>query len=282
MDWESAQGLIGLAVALIGLLLTIVTYIKSYPRRKLWVFVSAAVSLDASAVTVEDVAGRRRLRNPHVVEIELEVVGRGSFKAEDFGEREIAVDFDREIGLLLSAGDSAPRNVRAVSKSLVIGAQTLVRAAPLRLQLLFDGDTKTTGRLSPLDPTEFHTRDAIVRRRKGWRRAATALAVLTLLAAGFATARIIPTAPPCNIGENLPHVICGYTTNVRAEPTDTSKLVTVLPSGAHVDLLCYRDGQTQSGPYQVATQTWYRLRSGGWVSDAFIETGSNKPVTKAC
>ncbi|MEB4613880.1 CHAP domain-containing protein [Leucobacter sp. M11] len=69
--------------------------------------------------------------------------------------------------------------------------------------------------------------------------------------------------------------------NIRAQPTTTAKVLRVTPKGKPVSLGCHTLGPAITGPYGVS-KLWYSVTGGGWASDAFLETGSNRAVTPLC
>lgn len=71
--------------------------------------------------------------------------------------------------------------------------------------------------------------------------------------------------------------------NVRAGTSTASEVVTVLEPGQEVTIGCWKVGQQITGPYGISMY-WYQVAGdpGQWVSDAFLWTGSNVPVTKVC
>ena len=73
----------------------------------------------------------------------------------------------------------------------------------------------------------------------------------------------------------------GWSLNVRSGPHTGATVVGSLADRSTVGLSCYVYGDTVSGPYNT-TSLWYRVDGGGYVTDAYILTGSNDPVTPAC
>ncbi|MFF0450646.1 peptidase [Streptomyces sp. NPDC004609] len=73
----------------------------------------------------------------------------------------------------------------------------------------------------------------------------------------------------------------GYRVNVRSGPGTGFGIVRVLPLGATVPIHCQKPGETISGPYGT-TNIWDNIASGEFVSDAYVNTGSDGYVTIRC
>lgn len=111
------------------------------------------------------------------------------------------------------------------------------------------------------------------------RTLATVLTVLTL-GAGLA----VPLATPASAGVFTAKVLSTSSikyVNVRAQATTSSTVLRTIASGQNVGLNCYSRGTSVTGPYGAST-LWYSIDGGGWVTDAYIWTGSSNPVTPAC
>ena len=78
---------------------------------------------------------------------------------------------------------------------------------------------------------------------------------------GVATAKRYPVAPGCRL-------------NVRSGPGTNYRLVRVLPLGARVPINCQKPGEWVSGPYGT-TNIWDNIANGQFVSDAYVQTGSD-------
>jgi uncharacterized protein YraI len=71
--------------------------------------------------------------------------------------------------------------------------------------------------------------------------------------------------------------------NVRSAPSANSQKIGVIPNHARVVITCFARGATfTGGPYGVTTNIWNRLDSGGFVTDAMLDTGSDDPVVPPC
>ena len=73
----------------------------------------------------------------------------------------------------------------------------------------------------------------------------------------------------------------GAALKVRSAPTTGSSVVGTRADGARVTITCQTYGQTVSGTYGT-TRVWDKLKSGGYVSDAFVKTGSDGLVAPLC
>ncbi len=71
--------------------------------------------------------------------------------------------------------------------------------------------------------------------------------------------------------------------NVRAAPSANSPKITSVRNRAAVVITCYARGEPFSGgPYRLTTDIWNQLDTGGFVTDAMLDTGSNDPVVPSC
>lgn len=73
----------------------------------------------------------------------------------------------------------------------------------------------------------------------------------------------------------------GVTLNVRQSPSSSAKVISKLKDKTYVKITCYVNGSTVSGQ-GGKTKIWDKLTSGGYVSDGWLNTGSNKPVVPKC
>ncbi len=73
----------------------------------------------------------------------------------------------------------------------------------------------------------------------------------------------------------------GPALTVRAQPTAVSAAIGKRSDGATVTIVCQTYGQQVSGTYGT-TNIWDKVKSGGYVSDAFIRTGSDGLVAPLC
>lgn len=74
----------------------------------------------------------------------------------------------------------------------------------------------------------------------------------------------------------------GSALNVRQAPNTTSPVLRRLANKSAVGLDCSMTGISVTSPAGVKTKLWYRTTKGGYVSDAFLRTGSNGSITKSC
>ncbi|GGU30616.1 peptidase [Streptomyces lavendofoliae] len=73
----------------------------------------------------------------------------------------------------------------------------------------------------------------------------------------------------------------GHRVNVRSGPGTGYSLVKVLPEGVRVPINCQKPGQTVTGPYGT-TALWDNIANGQYVSDAYVNTGSDGYVAVRC
>lgn len=71
--------------------------------------------------------------------------------------------------------------------------------------------------------------------------------------------------------------------NIRSAPSMTSQKIGTVANHSRVVITCYARGTVfVGGPYQLRTDLWNRLDSGGYVTDAMLDTGSNDPIVPPC
>lgn len=73
----------------------------------------------------------------------------------------------------------------------------------------------------------------------------------------------------------------GYTVNVRSGPSTAYSIVRVLSEGSRVPIYCQTPGQSVSGPYGTSN-IWDNIASGQYVSDAYVNTGSDGYIAARC
>ncbi|HEX6499556.1 MAG TPA: hypothetical protein VF054_11050 [Micromonosporaceae bacterium] len=73
----------------------------------------------------------------------------------------------------------------------------------------------------------------------------------------------------------------GTALNVRSGPSTGWTAWTSVADGASVNILCQTSGSSVTGTYGTST-TWDMIGNGGFVSDAYVYTGSDGYVTHAC
>ncbi|MEU0618325.1 SH3 domain-containing protein [Streptomyces albogriseolus] len=73
----------------------------------------------------------------------------------------------------------------------------------------------------------------------------------------------------------------GYQVNVRSGPGTNYAVVRVLQPGSQVRIYCQTTGTTVTGPYGTSN-IWDNISSGQYVSDAYVQTGSDGYVAPRC
>jgi uncharacterized protein YraI len=73
----------------------------------------------------------------------------------------------------------------------------------------------------------------------------------------------------------------GYRLNVRSGPGTTYSVVRVLPLDAKVPIYCQTPGSTETGPYGTSN-IWDNVSNGQYVSDAYVNTGSDGYIADRC
>ncbi|MEU9481313.1 SH3 domain-containing protein [Streptomyces sp. NPDC048191] len=73
----------------------------------------------------------------------------------------------------------------------------------------------------------------------------------------------------------------GTRLNVRSGPGTSYNVLYVLPEGAKVPIYCQTSGTTVTGPYGT-TKIWDNIDNGEYVSDAYVQTGSDGYIAPRC
>ncbi|GAA3816127.1 hypothetical protein GCM10022206_63100 [Streptomyces chiangmaiensis] len=73
----------------------------------------------------------------------------------------------------------------------------------------------------------------------------------------------------------------GVRLNVRSGPGTGYSIVSVLPEGAKVRVYCQTSGTTVSG-YYGTSNIWDNIGNGEFVSDAYVNTGSDGYIAPRC
>ncbi|SHF28231.1 LasA protease [Streptoalloteichus hindustanus] len=74
----------------------------------------------------------------------------------------------------------------------------------------------------------------------------------------------------------------GGTVNLRSGPGVSYDVVGTVRDGDVVRIACTARGDELTGPWGNKNDVWDRLTTGNWISDAFVDTGTNEPVAPAC
>jgi uncharacterized protein YraI len=73
----------------------------------------------------------------------------------------------------------------------------------------------------------------------------------------------------------------GSSVNVRSGPGTHYSIVRTLPAGSSVPIYCQCPGESVSG-YYGTTNVWDNIANGQFVSDAYVNTGSDGYVAPRC
>jgi uncharacterized protein YraI len=73
----------------------------------------------------------------------------------------------------------------------------------------------------------------------------------------------------------------GVRLNVRSGPGTNYTVVRVLSEGSRVPIYCQTPGTTVTGPYGTS-RIWDNISDGEFVSDAYVNTGSDGYVASRC
>ena len=96
---------------------------------------------------------------------------------------------------------------------------------------------------------------------------------------GFIT--VLGSATPASAEVYYYPVAPGYRLNVRSGPGTSCSIVDVLPEGAEVAILCQTPGTRITGPYGTSN-IWDCIASGKYVSDTYVQTGSDGYIRPRC
>lgn len=93
-------------------------------------------------------------------------------------------------------------------------------------------------------------------------------------------------APTCGGGQTYPtgRIIISPCLNLRAGPNGSTQLIGCVPDGTIISIYCTAQGNPVTGPYGTTTiwdQTSYNGETG-YVSDAYVYTGTNGAVAGSC
>ncbi|QIJ64008.1 SH3 domain-containing protein [Streptomyces sp. JB150] len=105
----------------------------------------------------------------------------------------------------------------------------------------------------------------------------------TAEAVGVAEAAPVETAAEAVTTTALRYypVAPGVRLNVRSGPGTNYPIVRVLNEGARVPIFCQRPGETVTGPYGTS-KIWDNISQGEYVSDAYVNTGTDGYVASRC
>ncbi len=113
------------------------------------------------------------------------------------------------------------------------------------------------------------------RRRRLVTAAATVAFIAVPLVTGLAANAASATGTVNTTGNPGPAL------TVRAQPTAQSEAVGKRADGSTITIVCQTYGQQVTGTYGT-TRIWDKVKSGGYVSDAYIRTGSDGLVAPLC
>lgn len=103
-------------------------------------------------------------------------------------------------------------------------------------------------------------------------------AVLSLAAATLAFGA---AAGPAHAATGTVKVNKGYTLKVHKTPSSSSAVVRKLANNAKVTIVCQTSGSSETGRFGTS-RIWDKLAGGGYVSDTYVYTGSDRRVAPAC
>lgn len=111
------------------------------------------------------------------------------------------------------------------------------------------------------------------------------LGAIVALVAG-ATVTVAPTAAADDITATVFTAPNVEYVNLRNGPGLDHERIGQLDAGASVTLVCWSSGTSVTSPFegQTASTIWYKVAGypNAWISDAYLYTGSDQPVTSQC
>ena len=73
----------------------------------------------------------------------------------------------------------------------------------------------------------------------------------------------------------------GSSVNIHSGPGTNYSMIGSIAQGTGVSIDCIANGTAVSGPFGTTT-LWDEIGSGRWVTDAFVNTGTNNPIAMPC
>jgi hypothetical protein len=127
------------------------------------------------------------------------------------------------------------------------------------------------------------------------RRGHVALAIVAALAAAPAAALTLPATSqarcidddgtPCPPPNTIPakvKVAKGWTLGVRARPSYGSTQIRQVRNGSYVRIICQKRTRSWVSGTYGRSNIWNKIIGGGWVSDAYVHTGTDGFATRRC
>jgi cell wall-associated NlpC family hydrolase len=111
--------------------------------------------------------------------------------------------------------------------------------------------------------------------KRGWVGALTVGGIATA-----ATVAVVVGGGAAGAAPGTVHTKSGAPLTIRSAATSTAKAVGSVRSGAKITIICQTTGQTVSGKYGRSA-IWDKI-SKGYISDAYVYTGSDKRVAPTC
>ncbi|MER6208937.1 SH3 domain-containing protein [Streptomyces sp. NPDC001073] len=102
-----------------------------------------------------------------------------------------------------------------------------------------------------------------------------------VLAAGGAGALLLVIGSPVTASAAPTYTTANVTLNIRSGPSTGYSIVGTLPASSKVLLYCQTPGTTVTGTYGTSN-IWDNISSGEYISDAYVNTGSDGYVTSRC
>lgn len=94
-------------------------------------------------------------------------------------------------------------------------------------------------------------------------------------------AESVTTAETVTMATTYYPIAPGYRVNVRSGPGTSYPIIKVLPEGSRVAINCQSPGTWVTGPYGTSN-IWDNIANGEFISDAYVNTGSDGYIRPRC
>lgn len=170
-----------------------------------------------------------------------------------------------------------PLNVRSGPAVWTSGVRTAANQAPVTIVCQVHGQRITQGSVRVTDLWDRLADGTYV--SDAWISRSGAVPACTASPASASSAQPAPAVPavPTTIG-----VVASGDTPLKARtgPAHDKQLVTALPDGTAVSIVCQQRGEAITGTIRTS-ELWDRLADGTYVSDAYVRRGSTPPACAA-
>jgi uncharacterized protein YraI len=103
----------------------------------------------------------------------------------------------------------------------------------------------------------------------------------SVLLAGTAGALLLVMGSPVTASAAQTYTTANVTLNIRSGPGTSYNIVGTLPGSSKVPIYCQTPGTTVTGTYGTSN-IWDNISNGEFISDAYVNTGSDGYVASRC